>query len=412
MGESKLDCWCPPSGTSKFTNGEGVGLKSRTKFLGSWASNLGVAVGVRGDADSRLLCPESVSRPGGLPPDPAAACWGCVRFGAIDVALESNPDLDCASSLRYSSSTTSTTSTLGLDAFLAVPLESFDFVDTFDRSSLITFGRPNHDLSDPRELGLDPFASSSLIFAALAGVDVLLFLCADNSVSGGVSGPSLFRLSCDPLAPFASKLSLDPLGLFAFKLSCDPLALCASISVGSGVYTSGLFRSTLLYTASLLCALLKLGYGKLSLLAPGADAVLDSSGTRSAIDALGSDSTLISPPFSFSFSFSRLRLRTGSPVSGSIGRGLEERGFLGLLGSRSRFSRVRRSEGRSLGSMADSAARDDDIMSVGCVASVIERPGCGGSGRRLGGAGCGSCGAHGLPLCAVMKHSRWWMSGR
>lgn len=241
-----------------------------------------------------------------------------------------------------------------------MPLDSLDFVETFDRSSLTTFGRPNQDLSDPRELGLDAFDSSSLIFAALAGVDVLLFLCADNSVSGGVNGPSLFRLSCDPLA------------LFTFKLSWDPLALCASISVGSGVYTSGLFKSTLLYTASLLCALLKLGYGKLSLLAPGADAVLDSSGTKSAIDALGSDPPFISPSFSFSFSFSfsRLRRRTGSPVSGSIGRGFEERGFLGLLGSRSRFSRARRSEGRSLVSVAASAARDDGIMSVGSMASV------------------------------------------
>lgn len=358
-----------------------MGLKSRAKFLGSCASNLGVAVGVRGDADSRLLCPESVSRPGGRPPDPAATCWGCVRFGAIDVAFESNPDLDCPSSLRYSSSTTSTTSTLGLDDFLAVPLDSLDFVDTLDRSSLTTFGRPNHDLSDPRELDLDPLASSSLIFAALAGVEVLLFLCADNSVSGGVSGPSLFRLSCDPL------------GLFPFRLSCDPLALCASISVGSGVYTSGLFRSTRLYTASLLCALLKLGYGKLSLLAPGADAVLDSSGTRSAIDAPGSDSASISA--SFFSSFSRLRRRTGSPVSGSMGRGLEERGFLGLLGSRSRFSRARRSEGRSLGEVVASAARDDGIMSEGGVASV-GMGWCGGSGRRLGGAGCGSGGAHGL----------------
>lgn len=379
-----------------------MGLKSRAKFLGSCASNLGVAVGVRGDADSRLLCPESVSRPGGRPPDPAATCWGCVRFGAIDVALESNPDLDCPSSLRYSSSTISTTSTLGFDDFLAVPLDSFDFVDTLDRSSFTTFGRPNHDLSDPRELDLDPLASSSLIFAALAGVDVLLFLCADNSVSGGVGGPSLFRLSCDPL------------GLFTFKLSCDPLALCASISVGSGVYTSGLFRSTRLYTASLLCALLKLGYGKLSLLAPGADAVLDSSGTKSAIDTLGSDSAFISPSPSFFSSFSRLRRRTGRPVSGSMGRGLEERGFLGLLGSRSRFSRARRSEGRSLG---DSAARDDGIMFGRGVASVGSDV-CGGSGRRLGGAGCSSGGAHGLLGWAVMELLvrcvvvRWWMSDR
>jgi hypothetical protein len=59
--------------------------------------------------------------------------------------------------------------------------------------------------------------------------------------------------------------------------------------------------------------LLKLGYGNVSLaIPPGADDVLDSSGTMSVIDLLGSE------PSSFSF-FRLCEDLTGSPVSGSMG---------------------------------------------------------------------------------------------
>lgn len=86
---------------------------------------------------------------------------------------------------------------------------------------------------------------------------------------------------------------------FDLSLPSDPK------SVDSGVYTFdgalvGSRKSSLLFTASLLCALLKLGYGRLPLeVAPGADAVRANSGTRSAIDDEGSD--LFSWSLSLSF---------------------------------------------------------------------------------------------------------------
>ena len=99
-------------------------------------------------------------------------------------------------------------------------------------------------------------------------------------------------------------------------------------SVDSGVYgldffSVGKLTSSLLFTASLLCALLKLGYGRLLLdVAPGAEAVRANSGTRSAINVDGSDSLSVYPSLSLSF-----RRRWGdliaSPVSGSIILGLE-----------------------------------------------------------------------------------------
>jgi hypothetical protein len=99
-------------------------------------------------------------------------------------------------------------------------------------------------------------------------------------------------------------------------------------SVDSGVYgldffSVGKLTSSLLFTASLLCALLKLGYGRLLLdVAPGAEAVRANSGTRSAIDVGGLDSLSVYPSLSLSF-----RRRWGdliaSPVSGSIILGLE-----------------------------------------------------------------------------------------
>ena len=112
------------------------------------------AIGVLGEEDSRLLCPESVSRPGGLPD------IDLFLFGATDVAFESIPDCECVPSLAYSSSSASIISTLGFDVRLAVlALDSLDFVETLDLSSRTIFGRPNQDLSlaletrDPPEIG-------------------------------------------------------------------------------------------------------------------------------------------------------------------------------------------------------------------------------------------------------------------
>ncbi len=106
--------------------------------------------------------------------------------------------------------------------------------------------------------------------------------------------------------------------------------------------------SSLLFTASLLYALLKLGYGRLLLdVAPGADAVRANSGTRLAMDVAGSESRPLS--FSDSLSFRRRwdYLRT-SPVTGSIFLGLELLVVLwGRFGSFSLFERRRLSLGLS-----------------------------------------------------------------
>lgn len=207
---------------------------------------------------------------------------------------------------------------------------AFEALETFDPSlNLSSFGLSSFILSslgfssflvdllyqELRELGLGSCSASSW---TLVIRDVDAFLCCepwepwlDSSVSGGLGGlPSLVGLP-----RVAVECSAD----LALGFSSEPR------SVDCGVYGLAGFtlKSSLLLTASLLWALLKLGYGRLPLeVAPGADAVLASSGTRSAMDDDASDL------FSESLSFS-LRLRcgvlTGSPVSGSMTLGLELR---------------------------------------------------------------------------------------
>ena len=109
-------------------------------------------------------------------------------------------------------------------------------------------------------------------------------------------------------------------------------------------------RLSLLSTASLLCALEKLGYGRLLLeIDPGADDVLASSGTISAMDVVGSESASFILIGTVSTSLPFLRRwedRTGSPVSGSITFGLDDREDLWTLFD-SLLARWRLSLGRS-----------------------------------------------------------------
>lgn len=171
-------------------------------------------------------------------------------------------------------------------------LVAFVFVDSFDSSySRLELVR---DTPDVRELGLS-YSSFSL------DVEVLLrFLSAERSVSGGVGGRSSLG---------AGVLLLSGLSVDVDLLMVEPR------SVASGVIGS-LFRradplperSSRLWPRilSLLWALLKLGYGKLTLLplSPGID-VLENSGTSSVMDEdLGSGSRSRSRSFSLSFSLS------------------------------------------------------------------------------------------------------------
>lgn len=243
--------------SSKWMNGDGEGLISAAESGG----NCGVCVGVLGDESCAESGEEEVSRTGGWP-----------LLGATDVAFESPRDLvfPCSSSAAKPSS-------LVFDVLTVVLIfEPLDFTDTLDLSSFSFFVLPD---SEFLELIRDSVSSSSCNFDMRLGV---AFFCWENSVSGGLGGLPSF-------AAFAAATGVT--------LSTN-FDLCFSEprSVDSGVYGSALSftgdpKSSLLFTASLLCALLKLGYGRLLLeVAPRADAVRANSGTRSAIEVDGSDS--------------------------------------------------------------------------------------------------------------------------
>jgi len=178
------------------------------------------------------------------------------------------------------------------------------------------------------------------------------FRCWENSVSGGLGGL--------PLAALVPRGGVKWSADFDLNFSSDPT------SVDSGVYTFALFlagslKSSLILTASLLCALLKLGYGRLLLdVAPGADAVRASSGTTSAIGVAGFESCSLS--FSLSF-FRRWGDLTASPVSGSMTFGLELRDDLcSRLASFSAFVRCRLSLGLSSVSLSRSLCAIVDLL--------------------------------------------------
>ena len=241
----------------------------------------------------------------------------CSLLGATDVTLESNPDPNPES--RTPESSVEWPTFLGDLTVLA--REAFDFEETFES---LSFSFLEDDLlKELLEFGLDSSSLPSCILDIRVGIP---FPCCENSVSGGLGGrPSLVDREVE-------KCSVD------LNLSFSS----APTSVDSGVYGLVDFEdnltSSLLLSASLLCALLKDGYGRLLLDdAPGAEAVRESSGTRSAIDDDASEA-LDPPPLSLSF-FRREDFIT-SPVVGSINFGRELREDLcGRFGSLSLFDR-------------------------------------------------------------------------
>jgi hypothetical protein len=317
--------------------GDGVGFSSSIDGGG----NCGVCVGVLGDESWADSGDEYVSKGGGL----LAESSGCACFGATDVRLES-PD-EAFASRPSPIGCDSPPSVVGFGNFslgdfrAVLAFEALDFVDTLD---LTSFVRPNQEFLDT---GLGSISLSSCSFDFRLGV---AFLSCENSVSGGLGG--LASLVTFPLRGVI--LSTD----FDRNFSSDPT------SVDSGVYRFGLFlngvpKSSLLTTASLLCALLKLGYGRLLLdVAPGAEAVRASSGTTSDIGVEDCDGGCDSESFSLSFS---LRFRCGdlitSPVSGStiFGRELLD-ALCCRLASFSAFVRCLRSLGFSSGLLSRSLA--------------------------------------------------------
>lgn len=144
-------------------------------------------------------------------------------------------------------------------------LDVLDLMDNFDFSSCRESDRETPDVLD---LGRSEPSDRSLKLADLLG----RFFALDRSVSGGLGGRSSLR--DDLLLSSESSADLDR------RLLSEPR------SVGSGVNISPWRaeppRSSRLWTASLLCALLKLGYGRLTLL-PVIE-VLVSSGIRSLVE--------------------------------------------------------------------------------------------------------------------------------
>jgi hypothetical protein len=280
--------------SSKWMKGLGVGLGLSTDAGGG--ANWGVWVGVLGDESWADSGEESVSNGGGCF---TGTSW--FFLGATDVTLESTPEPIPESRIRTSSEEYSPF--LG-DLMAVLVRDPFDFDDTFDDlSSLFSFFDVDLLKEEFLELGLPCSSRSSWSFDIREGVP---FLCWETSVSGGLGGrPSL-------VVCWGVECSAD----FDLAFSSVPTSVDSGV-IGLACFADNL-TSSLLLTASLLCALLKDGYGRLVLDdAPGAEAVRASSGTRSAMDEDGSESLSLSLSFSLSF-LRRWGDFTGSPVSGSM----------------------------------------------------------------------------------------------
>lgn len=225
---------------------------------GNWV----VAVGVFGEDSCTDSGESSASRLGILDDFVDADL-----FGGTDVVDDWAPAVLTSLRLEAVSSIISTPS-VGLnlvDLTYVAWLDVLDLMDSFDLSSC---REPDREMSDVLDLGRSESSERSF------EVDDLpcRFFSLDTSVSGGLGGRSSLRDDC--LLSFESSVDLDR------RLLSEPR------SVGSGVNSSSWGaeppRSSRLWTASLLCALLKEGYGRLTLL-PAME-VRASSGTRSLME--------------------------------------------------------------------------------------------------------------------------------
>jgi hypothetical protein len=145
------------------------------------------------------------------------------------------------------------------------------------------------------------------------GLSGLFF--ADRSVSGGDGGLSSWRASARAVEFFRAaggeSADLDRL------ISLPPRSVASGVS-GSARRAEGDETSSLLWSASLLCALLNDGYGMLARSLPRP---LDSSGTRSVMDLVAAD---LSSKSSFSMSLVLCRRCDRDVVSLSVGLSLED----------------------------------------------------------------------------------------
>ncbi len=157
-----------------------------------------------------------------------------------------------------------------------------DVFEILDLDSCLDVDLETHD---PLDEGLVSGRSASFTETGVSG----LCFWADRSVSGGDGGRSSWRGSSCRVAGVLRAAGGESADLDRL-ISLLPRSVASGVS-GSVRRPAGAERSSLLWSASLLCALLNDGYGMLprSLCMP-----LDSSGTRSVMDRVASDLSSIS----------------------------------------------------------------------------------------------------------------------
>lgn len=166
--------------------------------------------------------------------------------------------------------------TLTDDAGRMTKVAWLDALESLDLDSCLEVDLETHDVRDG---GLWSEPSPSFTDAGDSG----LFFCADRSVSGGDGGLSSLRESCRVVDSFraAEGESAD----FDRLISLPPTSVASGVR-GSVLREAVPATSSLLWRNSLLCALLKDGYGTLPRSLP---MPLDSSGTRSTMDLVAVD---------------------------------------------------------------------------------------------------------------------------
>lgn len=185
------------------------------------------------------------------------------------------------------------------------------WLDVFEILDLDSCLDVDLDTHEPLDEGLVSGPSASFTDTGVSG----LFFCAERSVSGGEGGLSSWRGSCLAVevlrAAGGESADLDRF------ISLAPRSVVSGVS-GSVRRAAGGETSSLLWRASLLCALLNDGYGMLprSLATP-----LVSSGTRSVMDCVAAD---LSSKSSLSMSFVLCRRCDRECVSLSVGLSLED----------------------------------------------------------------------------------------
>jgi hypothetical protein len=185
------------------------------------------------------------------------------------------------------------------------------WLDAFETLDLDSCLEVDLETQEPLDEGRVSGASASFTDTGVSD----LFLWPDRSVSGGDGGRSSWRASWRAVEVLrvAGGESADLERL----ISLPPRSVVSGVS-GSDRRAPGEETSSLLWRASLLCALLNDGYGRLPRSLPRP---LDSSGTRSTMDLEAAD---LSSSSSLSMSFVLCRRWDRECVSLSVGLSFDD----------------------------------------------------------------------------------------